>query len=480
MLNDEVRQKTAKGFLWVSIYVGGARILQAATFLILGKLLEPEDFGAFALAMVLVNGLIMLREIGLTPALIQIRDDVDRAFRNSAVMLPFFGVLVFFVIFLIAPVYGRLAANESVVPIVKVLGLMAPLSSFGILPAVYLQRNLRFRKKALPEILSVTVGSGLSVFLAWQGFGVWSFIYGILSTEFIRTTAYWITVGFKFKPQVDFAVWKRLLKFGVQVSIGSTFGFLYTLVDRFIVGTHFIIEQLGYYSFSLQLANLLPNNLVLISNQLILPTLSSMQDEKQKFIRTYSLGLALFALIIIPVSAGIYLFGGDLLHWLYNNKWDDAALALKIFVFYGFSRAIGALNTEVFLSKGKPKYFTFLSAGKLLFCLLALPFVLRFDKMEAVAILFTFGLLAMTVMSFFLAAKLMEMKFWGIIKIFIPHIISIIAGCGAIFSLPNEMLLLRIALFYAVYAGTQFIFNRRFLASVKEFTTALLKKGEQD
>ena len=479
MLNSEMGQKAAKGFLWVSIYVGGARILQAATFLILGKLLEPEHFGAFALAMVLVNGLIMLREIGLTPALIQIRDEVDRAFGNSAVMLPFFGVLVFFLIYIIAPVYGRLASDESVVPIVKVLGLMAPLSSFGILPAVYLQRNLKFKKKALPELVSVAVGSGLSIILAWRGFGVWSFVYGILSTELLRTVIYWLAVGFRFRPQVDFAMWKRLLKFGVQVSLGSTFGFLYTMVDRFVVGKYFTTQRLGYYSFSFQLANLLPNNMVLVSNQLILPTLSSMQDEERKFIRTYTLGLSVFALIIIPVSAGIYLFGGDLLGWLYGDKWDNAALALKIFVFYGFSRAIGALNTEVFFSKGKPKYFTFLAIGKLAVCLIAVPFVLRFGAMEAVAALFTGVFIVMTIISFILAAKLMGMKFGEIAKIFIPHIVSIIAGWGAICAISDEYLFRRIVVFYAFYAAAQFIFNRRFLGSVKEFTSALLRKGEQ-
>ena len=476
MKNIDIKSSAAKGFLWVSLYIGGMRVIQVVTYLILGYLLEPVHFGTFDLAMVLVLGLIMLREIGLTPALIQMREDVEQAFNNAALLLPVFGAIVFIVIYLIAPIYGRAASNQEVVPIVRVLGLIAPISALGILPAVYLQRNLLFKKKIFPEIISVAAGSGLSVLLAFKGHGVWSFVFGVLTTELLRTILYWITVGWIFKPQVDFAMWKRLLTFGIQVSLGSIFGFLYSMVDRFAVGSRFSAEKLGFYSFPFHLANLLPNNLILISNQLILPTLSSFQDDDERYIRTYITGVSLFVLIATPICAGIYFFGGDMLHWIYSDKWDKAFLALKIFAVYGFSQAIGAINTEVFFSKGKPKYFTLMTGSRLLICILAVPFIVKLGKMEAIAALFTFTLLGITIYSFIIAAKLMNIRLTPVCIIFIPHIISIVLGQAAVYFIPGSILFLRIGVFFAVYAGAQFIFNRKLMSDIKGFIKLILRK----
>lgn len=477
-MNDNgLRNKAAGGFLWVAVYTAGARGAQFAASLILAGILFPRDFGAFALGAVLVNGLIMFREMGFTPALIQIREEPERAFSAALTAVPVFGLLVYCLIYAVAPLFASSLGDETLTPIVRILGLAAPLTSLGVIPAVYLQRNMRFKQKAVPEFASVALASTAAIIMALKGMGVMSLVLGLVMTEALKSALYWIVVGRKFRPALDLPMVKRLLKYGVQVSFGSAMCFCYTLIDQYTVGRWFGTVSAGFYSFAFKPCMQVSNNVVILSNQVALPTLSSLQHNPAQFYQTYLKILSLFTLIATPLSAFIFIFAQDLLHALYGAKWDGAITALRIFAFYGWVRGVGALNTEVYFAKARPRYFTFQMGGQLILAMVTLPLAVKYGTMETVAFIFTAVLVLSNIIAFLLAAKLMEAPLLPTAAVFLPHLFSLGAGALSLAAAGSIgcPLSLRIFAFFIGYALPLLLFYRKQLLAVREYFSGIIR-----
>ena len=77
--NREIAQKTAWGVIWnFSAYFLG-KIVVLITTSILARLLAKNDFGLVAVAVVAINYLSVLKDLGLGVALIQRKGDVKEA-----------------------------------------------------------------------------------------------------------------------------------------------------------------------------------------------------------------------------------------------------------------------------------------------------------------------------------------------------------------------------------------------------------------
>jgi len=414
--------------------------------------------------------------MGFTPALMKIQYDVERAFRSAIGLVPVMGWVVFAAIYFLAPPFGNFIGDPSIIPIVQFLGLIAPFSAFGVVPAAHIQRNMQFKRKILPEISSVLIAYTTGIILAYQGFGAWSYATALVLNEFLKGIIYWFTAGLAFKPRLDPKMWWRLVKFGYNVSIGSVTGFLYTFIDQFIIGKFFGTAQVGFYSTAMKVNNMLPSSLVILSNQVMLALLSSLQDDKEAFFQAYKKGLMLFTMIAVPAAAGIFLFGGDLLQMLYGDKWNGAIIALKILAFYGLARSVGEINGEVFFSKAKPGYFKFQGLARLVVAAALLPLVLKSGSIESIAALFTAVLLLTVLITFCLAANLMEKSVFKILSVFLPHLAGIAGGCIAllVLNLVIDHLFLNMFVFITGYALAFFFSARKEVVQLKDIVLKIL------
>src|SRR5438477_5981499 len=75
--DHSVGTRTFRGMIWAySSYVGGRMLTLVATA-ILARLLSPHDFGLVALALLLMTLLETLSDLGVTQALIIVREDEE-------------------------------------------------------------------------------------------------------------------------------------------------------------------------------------------------------------------------------------------------------------------------------------------------------------------------------------------------------------------------------------------------------------------
>src|ERR1043166_10285481 len=101
--NQQIAQKTAWGFVWnFSAYFLG-KIVVLITTSILARLLAKSDFGLVAIAVVAINYLSVLKDLGLGDALIQRKGDVQEAANTVFTINIMIGLFLSAIIIPLAP-----------------------------------------------------------------------------------------------------------------------------------------------------------------------------------------------------------------------------------------------------------------------------------------------------------------------------------------------------------------------------------------
>ena len=352
-----LKLRAVRGFGWVLPFTALGKAAQFLAYMILAKLLAPEEFGTFALALVVIEALYMFREMGMTPALIQKDKDVDKAFGVGLILLPVYGFALYFLIFFLAPAFGKLVNNPDIVPLIRVIALSLPISSLGVLPCIWFQREIDFKRKSIPELIAALFGALLSISLAYFGYGVWSLAFGRIGYEASLTISFWLAANKKWKPQWDWREARILFKFGGAVSVGSALISFYYIIDKTLVGKYFGEVSLGFYSFAFKIGTISALNLILPMSMVMLPVMTRVKDNTVELASAIGKNSSLNAFITTPISLGIILFSRDLLHILYGEKWDGAILLLQIFAIYSFFWSAIMPRLNALLAVGKARVF---------------------------------------------------------------------------------------------------------------------------
>lgn len=173
---SDLAARTSRGAVWRAIETAGSEGLSFAVFVVLARLLVPEDFGLVALASSIVLSLQCLLQFGLPESLIQRERLDERTVRAALAASALLGLGLFALAWLIAwPLawlLGRPDFPTVFLPLAAVLllqGLSFPLHAL-------LRRELALKAIALRTLTATTAGGLLAAVLAAQGFGYWALV----------------------------------------------------------------------------------------------------------------------------------------------------------------------------------------------------------------------------------------------------------------------------------------------------------------
>ena len=76
--SDSSKARLISSSFWSSLEKGSLEVVSFVVFLVLARLLQPEDYGAVALALVFVTLMSTISTLGVSAALVQIEELDDR------------------------------------------------------------------------------------------------------------------------------------------------------------------------------------------------------------------------------------------------------------------------------------------------------------------------------------------------------------------------------------------------------------------
>ncbi|MGE0267441.1 MAG: lipopolysaccharide biosynthesis protein [Candidatus Omnitrophota bacterium] len=345
-----LKKQITKSAKWIFLYSGCQRVISFCTSVILARLLEPEIFGMYALAFVVIDGFGLFKSMGFDSAVIQRKTDVDKAANTAFIIIPALGVFLYLLLVLAAPYISSFLEQNEMISVLKALGLIFVLGAINRVPQVLLEKNLQFKILAICGIVIEIVFSICAIALSLFGMGIWSLVISFLIKNLISVILIFYYSGWRPKFEFDIAIAKDMFHFGKYIFFGSIIWFVVNTFDKIVIPKILDLTTLGYYTIALNLATFASTYLTGKLTDIIYPAYCKLQGNLYDLKMAYLQSTRILTLIILPICAGLYLIGGDFLELTYGQKWLGSIPILKFFAWIGFFRSIGGNNNSIFLS----------------------------------------------------------------------------------------------------------------------------------
>ncbi|MFH1403780.1 MAG: lipopolysaccharide biosynthesis protein [Candidatus Altiarchaeota archaeon] len=368
----DLKSTAVSGTFWMMSGTFMVRAVEFIVKIVLARMLLPEDFGLIAIGLLVVNTLGLFRNHEVGQALIYGKGG-RRGADSAFVMQPAIASLLYAIIYLSAPVVsGFFQADVTLV--VRVLALTLVIDSLGVVHASLLERDLRFKARMMPDVISTVSYAIVSLYLAWAGFGLWSIVWGYVASSLVRVVTMWSYS--RWIPSLSFSMdsARSLLSYSMPLISANIILFANANLDDAIIGRMFGASILGYYTLAYMFGNIPATQITHVVGRVMFPVYSRMKSDVKSFRNAYVKKLSYVTLLSFP--AGFLIMGlyKDFIILFIGSKWLPSVLLAWVLCLYGMVRSVGATTGSVFQAAGKPRLVAYYALIQLVsFTLLVFP-----------------------------------------------------------------------------------------------------------
>ena len=329
--------------------------VQLGGIVVLGRLLDPSDYGLVASVAAIIGVGEVLRNFGLSSAAIAVRDlsrqQKDNLFWINSVI----GLALMLLAVLCSPLIATLYGDDRLVLLTQVLAGTFLLNGLATQFRADLNRNFHFVALAGSEIGAQVGGLFVGIVMALNGFGYWALAgqqisQGILTIIILIPVTTWFP-GWYHRA----APMRHLIVFGSNLAGTQLLGYASRNTDTIVIGATLGAGPLGLYNRAFQLLLLPLNQINGPSTRVALPVLARLQDDPPKYDRFILLGQTIMLHAVTIVLAFSCAQALPIISIALGSRWLGSAPIFQILAIAGFFEAAAYATYWVFLSKDATK-----------------------------------------------------------------------------------------------------------------------------
>ena len=361
---DSLKEKTARGLLWGALNNGAMQFIGLAFGILLGRMLNPDDYGFISMITIFTVIAGALQESGFGKALVNLDEPTD----TDCNAVFWFNILVggacYVILFLCAPLIARYYHHPILVPLSRYAFLSILFSSFGIVQSALLQKHLMVKQRSKANISAVLLSSSVGAIMAWRGFAYWSLATQTNLYILLNTVFYWHYSPWRPSLKIDFSPIKRMFGFSFKVLATTIITQINNNILNILLGRYFTARDTGNYNQAYQWNSkvvYLLQGMVNSVTQPVMVDLRSNLGRQQAALRKL---VRFTAFLSFPMVLGFGLVSREFILITLTAKWLTSASYLRILCIGGAFLPISTLFSEFILSHGK--------SGTIFWCTLAL------------------------------------------------------------------------------------------------------------
>lgn len=355
MPEQNLKQKAASGMVWTALQKYSTMGIQFVSGIILARLLTPYDYGCIGMLsifMVLAEAFI---DGGFGSALIQkkrpTKEDYSTIFWWNVGM----AVLMYAILFISAPAISRFYAIPLLCDVLRVQGLVLFIYAFNIVQRNQLQKKLNFKVLSIVTITTSIISLGVTIFMAYKGFGVWALVANNLISAAIPAIVFWFFI--KWRPIWTFS-WKsfhELFGFGFFMFLTNLLNSFGSQIQGLLIGKRYDPTTMGYYSKALGTEKLATHSISSIISQVTYPLYAEVQDSKELLINMIRRLTMTISYVTFPLVFILILTAKPLFILLYSDRWVNSIPYFQVLCLAGLVSCLIAVNTQTIAAIGKSK-----------------------------------------------------------------------------------------------------------------------------
>ncbi|OBX17801.1 lipopolysaccharide biosynthesis protein [Erythrobacter sp. QSSC1-22B] len=302
-----------------------AQIITWGSTLLVVRLLDPSDYGLFAMSQVVLAALAFLNGWGFANSLIQQESigkrDIGQAF---ALLLALnFGLAILQI--LIAP-YAALYYGEPLIEtMLYIQALLFLTTPFIALPSALLSRELSFRTQAFANIIASVFGALTALGMAWYGFGVWALVWAPIIAFAVRAVGVTVAAWPLTMPVFNFKGAGAMVSYGGAMTLCQMLWIVQSQSDIFIAGRLFDPYELGLYAEALFLTLIVTGRFLPPLNEVAFPAYSELHKAGRSLGPYFLRSVRTVAILTGPIYIGLALTAPEAIATLFGSKWMPMA-----------------------------------------------------------------------------------------------------------------------------------------------------------
>src|SRR5438552_2518803 len=354
-LLTNLRQRTISSGLVTAEAQGAQFFLNLGYIMVLARLLVPQEFGLVAMVTAGTGFLRIFQDAGLSMATVQRQEITHAQVSNLFWVNVAVGGVTTLLVAASAPVVAWFYREPRLVGITLLLSITFVLASSAVQHIALLNRQMRFRVIARIDILSMLAGYLTAIGMALSECGYWALVGASVTQIAIKLVLTWSISRWRPRLPSRNTQTRHLLSFGANITAASLMYEFARGADKLLIGRFFSATAVGLYSRGSTLLIAPLQQLLWPISVVLIPTLSRIQDERDRYQRTFLQMFEAIALISF-LLAGVFLaLSHPVTLAVLGPKWEGAAVIFASFTFAALAYPLTTASTWLFASQGRGK-----------------------------------------------------------------------------------------------------------------------------
>jgi O-antigen/teichoic acid export membrane protein len=295
---------------------------------ILARMLGPDAFGTYAVALVALAAAQTFNELGVSLAIVRWEGEPAEIVPTVATISVAVSTVTCGACLLAAGPFATAMGSPDATDVVRVLALAILIDGFANTPSGLLQRQFRQGKIAVAIQAGAWVGTPLTVLMAWSGYGPMSLAVGQLVGALVCVVILAASAPASLRFGFDPGKVRALLRFGLPLAGSNLVALAVMTIDQIIVGHLLGTAALGLYVLALNVASW-PLNMLSRPVRSVAPAMfSRLQHDPQAMRSTFVSTVGMLTAAALPVCLAIAGSASPLVGFIYGARWLPAARPL--------------------------------------------------------------------------------------------------------------------------------------------------------
>ena len=322
--------------------------------MVTARLVDKEFHGVFAVMLILVTILSMISKGGFYLALVRRKENSSKqigfAFWISVAIGFLFSAVIFFLAEPICAFYNDVFPLGTV----KLMSFYFVFYSLGLVSMALMIKDMEFKKIFIAQCGSYLIGSlGVGIYMAHQGFQLWSLVYGFLSFILLNSV-----FNFLLKPHsIRFNFGKNEFlesySFSIGISITELLNSAASYIDKLIIGKFSSMSVLAIFEKGQQTSRLPIKIYGSVFDNIIYTSFSKLQDDEEAKRKVYLRASSLVWIVVAFLCSFVFVYAKHIVIILLGINWLESIPILKVFALAMPLFLLSKINDGLFRAEDK-------------------------------------------------------------------------------------------------------------------------------
>lgn len=430
-----LEQQVRHGLLWSAARTWGGRFASLLVFLVLARLLQPHEFGIFAIAVAVLAFFELLADQGLADAVVQRATlnpiDLNTAFAmNLAIALALVAT-----IWLGAPWFAALMHEPVLAPVLRYSSVGIVFFALGFCQVALLRRRFQYQRLALRTVASTIGGGFVGIAMAYTGFGVWSLVGQFVVNTGIGALLLW-TGEQSWTPswRMSTKSAREMAGFGSSILGTRVLEFTTNRVIELALGFWQGAVIAGLYAVGARVYTLILQMLGSTALDVALSGFARIRHDEERLTKAYESAFELSAAVAMPLFVLIAAVAPEMCVAVFGPTWQASGDVLSLLGLLGAIQVLQAYNRIGLNAVGRPD-LTLALNGLSTVVTFATIYPMRLRPLDELVTAFVIGQVMIAPVSFAIARPYLKFSVRRLIELALPFLLASTVAYFAVYFL---------------------------------------------